>query len=91
MRAPSGATRPVAREDHRADAVVLLEIGDEVFAKHLATQIYPESRALVEAHQAMGHTVAIVSSATRYQAEPLAKDMNIPHVLCTRPVNTPSN
>jgi putative phosphoserine phosphatase / 1-acylglycerol-3-phosphate O-acyltransferase len=77
MVATAAAYRGLAEE-------VLLEIGDEVFAKHLATQIYPESRALVEAHQAMGHTVAIVSSATRYQAEPLAKDMNIPHVLCTR-------
>jgi putative phosphoserine phosphatase/1-acylglycerol-3-phosphate O-acyltransferase len=60
------------------------EIGLEVFDKHLATKIYPESRALVHAHQEMGHTVAIVSSATRYQADPLARDMNIEHVLCTR-------
>jgi putative phosphoserine phosphatase/1-acylglycerol-3-phosphate O-acyltransferase len=60
------------------------EIGEEVFEKHLATKIYPESRALVEAHREMGHTLAIVSSATPYQAEPLARDMKIPHVLCTR-------
>lgn len=63
---------------------VLEEIGEEVFEKHLATQIYPESRALVRAHQDMGHTVAIVSSATPYQAEPLARDLGIEHVLCTR-------
>ena len=63
---------------------VLEELGEEVFEKHLATQIYPESRALVQAHQAMGHTVAIISSATRYQAEPLARDMGIAHLLCTR-------
>ncbi len=63
---------------------VLEEVGEEVFEKHLATQIYPESRALVEAHQEMGHTVAIISSATRYQAEPLARDMGIEHVLCTQ-------
>jgi putative phosphoserine phosphatase/1-acylglycerol-3-phosphate O-acyltransferase len=63
---------------------VLEEIGEEVFEKHLATQIYPESRALVAAHQDMGHTVAIVSSATPYQALPLARDMGIEHVLCTR-------
>jgi putative phosphoserine phosphatase/1-acylglycerol-3-phosphate O-acyltransferase len=60
------------------------EIGEEVFEKYLATQIYPESRALVEAHREMGHTLAIVSSATPYQADPLARDMKIPHVLCTR-------
>ncbi|MCP4003927.1 MAG: HAD-IB family hydrolase [bacterium] len=62
----------------------LEEVGEEVFQKHLATQIYPESRALVEAHQDMGHTIAIISSATRYQAEPLARDMGIQHVLCTQ-------
>ena len=63
---------------------VLEEIGEEVFHKHLATQIYPESRALVAAHLEMGHTVAIVSSATRYQAQPLAEDLRITHVLCTQ-------
>lgn len=63
---------------------VMEEIGEEVFEKHLATQIYPESRALVQAHQEMGHTVAIVSSATRYQAEPLADNLGIEHVLCTQ-------
>ena len=62
---------------------MLEEVGDEVFVKHLAGQIYPESRAIVEAHQAAGHTVAIISSATRYQADPLARDMGIAHVLCT--------
>ena len=63
---------------------VLEAIGEEAFVKHLARQIYPESRALVEAHQAAGHTVAIISAATRYQAEPLARDLGIDHVLCTQ-------
>ena len=62
---------------------MLEEVGEEVFIKHLATQIYPEARAIVEAHQEAGHTVAIITSATRYQAEPLARDMGIEHVLCT--------
>lgn len=66
------------------EEAVLEQIGEETFVKHLARQIYPESRALVEAHQAAGHTVAIVSAATRYQAEPLARDLGIEHVLCTR-------
>jgi putative phosphoserine phosphatase/1-acylglycerol-3-phosphate O-acyltransferase len=63
---------------------VLVELGEEVFVKHLATQIYPESRALVRAHLDRGHTVAVVSSATRYQARPAARDLGIEHVLCTR-------
>ncbi|MFQ6006236.1 MAG: HAD-IB family hydrolase [Woeseia sp.] len=57
--------------------------GAEVFEKYLAREIYPESRALVEAHLKKGHTVAIVSSATRYQIESVAEDLGIDTVLCT--------
>ncbi len=63
---------------------VLEEAGQRTFEKHLATQIYPESRALVEAHQAMGHTVAIITSATRYQAAPVARELGIDHLLYTQ-------
>jgi putative phosphoserine phosphatase/1-acylglycerol-3-phosphate O-acyltransferase len=63
---------------------VLEEVGREVFEKHLATAVYPEARAIVKAHQDRGHTLAIVSSATRYQVEPFARDLEIEHVLCTR-------
>jgi len=41
-------------------------------------------RALVRAHQEKGHTVAIVSSATPYQVDPVAEDLGVEHVLCTR-------
>jgi putative phosphoserine phosphatase/1-acylglycerol-3-phosphate O-acyltransferase len=58
--------------------------GRELFESHIARQIYPESRALVEAHLRKGHTVAIISSATPYQVDPAAEDLNIEHVLCTR-------
>ncbi len=61
----------------------LEKLGEEIFRTQLAGQIYPESRALVRAHRERGHTLAIVTSATRYQAEPLARDLGIPHVLCT--------
>src|SRR5439155_240791 len=50
----------------------------------LTRAIYPESRALVQAHRRRGHTLAIVSSATRYQIEPIARELGIPNVLCTR-------
>jgi putative phosphoserine phosphatase/1-acylglycerol-3-phosphate O-acyltransferase len=60
------------------------ELGQEVFEKYLATAIYPESRALVKAHRDAGHTVAIVSSATPYQVDPVARDLGVDHVLCTR-------
>ena len=60
------------------------EFGEQVYEKHLARQIYPESRALVEAHLRKGHTVAIISSATKYQIESAANDLGIDTVLCTR-------
>lgn len=59
-------------------------IGERIFRDRLAASVYPESRALVQAHLKKGHTVAVVSSATRYQIDPLARDLGIRHVLCTR-------
>ena len=58
--------------------------GERIFTERLAATIYPEARSLVQAHRRKGHTVAIVSSATRYQIDPLAADLEIGHVLCTR-------
>jgi len=61
-----------------------LEFGEEVYEKQIAKLIYPESRALVKAHLKKGHTVAIVSSATPYQVNPAARDLDVEHVLCSR-------
>ena len=58
--------------------------GEDVFKSHIARQVYPETRALVETHLRKGHTVAIISSATPYQVAPAARDLDIEHVLCTR-------
>ncbi len=66
------------------DERVFIEVGEEVYYKHLAQEIYPESRALVEAHLAKGHTVAIISAATPYQVNPIARDLGVEHVMCTR-------
>ncbi len=59
------------------------DVGKQLYTKQIARLIYPESRALVNAHLAKGHTVAIISSATPYQVEPAAADLGIDHVLCT--------
>ena len=60
-----------------------INFGEELFRTHIARQIYPESRALVQAHLAKGHTVAIISSATPYQVLPAARDLEIENVMCT--------
>lgn len=61
---------------------LLAETAEQVYTSELSGNIYPESRALVDAHFAKGHTVVIVSSATRYQVQHVAAELGIEHVLC---------
>ncbi|MEM0994470.1 MAG: HAD-IB family hydrolase [Bacteroidota bacterium] len=66
------------------DEQLFVQMGEEVYAKYLATTIYPEARAMVAAHLSKGHTIAIISAATPYQVNPIARDLGIEHVMCTR-------
>jgi putative phosphoserine phosphatase/1-acylglycerol-3-phosphate O-acyltransferase len=61
----------------------LWELAEEVFKKDLAGRIYPESRALLKAHQDKGHTVVILSSATQYQIVLAADELGVDEVLCS--------
>jgi len=63
---------------------VFIDLGEEVYTETLAKNIFPEARALVSAHISMGHTVVIVSAATPYQVEPIARDLGVEIVRCTR-------
>lgn len=56
---------------------------EKLFKKAIARLIFPETRALIEAHQAKGHSVAIISSATPYQVEASARDLGIDDVYAT--------
>lgn len=62
----------------------LAEAGHRMFREQLAALVYPDARELVSAHLERGHTVAITSAASRFQAEPVARDLGIAHVVCTR-------
>jgi len=55
----------------------------DLYQKHIAKLIYPESRALIEAHLKKGHTVAIISAATPYQVLPAAQELGVEHVKCS--------
>lgn len=61
----------------------LAKHGDVVYKKSVAGSIYPEARELLAAHKAMGHTVAVVSSATKHQIAPAARELGIDHIMCT--------
>jgi|GEM_PF-174514 len=60
-----------------------MKVSEQLFRKGIARLIYPESRRLIEAHRAKGHTIAIISSATPYQVRPAATDLDITHVYAT--------
>ncbi|GGB16720.1 acyltransferase [Flexivirga endophytica] len=58
--------------------------GERLFLRKIAGTIRAESRALVRAHLAAGHTVAVASAATLYQIAPIATELGIENLVCTR-------
>lgn len=62
----------------------LRELWWELYFKRIARLMYFESYCLVREHIRAGHTVAIASSATRYQIEPVAEEFGIEHILATQ-------
>lgn len=77
MAATGQLLRGIDEDSYRA-------VGEDLYRKQIARLVYPEARRLIAAHRARGHTVAIISSATPYQVEPAAKDLDIDEVMCTR-------
>jgi HAD superfamily hydrolase (TIGR01490 family) len=57
---------------------------DAWYARTVRAYVYPAMAATVAAHRAVGHLPVIVTSATRYLAEPLAADLGIEHFLVTQ-------
>ncbi len=58
-------------------------LGERLFHKHLHKKLYSEAQELVDTHRQLGHHLVIVSSATRYQIEPVAEALGIGDILCT--------
>ncbi|HEX3346088.1 MAG TPA: HAD-IB family hydrolase, partial [Polyangiaceae bacterium] len=67
---------------HREEEV--RDLWEHLFVKRIAGLVYPEARELVRAHRNAGHTVVLASSATRYQLDPLARDLDVEHVLSSQ-------
>lgn len=63
----------------------LADLWLRLFRQSFGSRLQPATWALVKAHQRRGHTVAIASSAMIYQIAPLAEELEIADVLCTRP------
>lgn len=63
---------------------VFAELGQYVFDEFLFNTIYPEARELIKHHLEKGHKVVIISAATLYQINPIAKELGIEDIYGTR-------
>jgi HAD superfamily hydrolase (TIGR01490 family) len=57
---------------------------DTWYARTVRPYLFPAMVATVGAHRRAGHVPVILTSATRYLAEPVAADLDIAHVLVTQ-------
>ena len=62
----------------------LEELCAQWYAECVRPAVYGEMVDRIAEHQQAGHVVAILSSATTYVAEPLARELGIEHVLVNR-------
>ncbi|RLQ23032.1 HAD-IB family hydrolase [Seongchinamella sediminis] len=62
----------------------LQELGERAWNNSVARSLYREAISLVEAHRAAGDQLVIVSAASRYQVEPVARALGISEICCTR-------
>jgi HAD superfamily hydrolase (TIGR01490 family) len=53
------------------------------FQSHVRERVSSIGRARVREHLKAGHAVAIATSAVRQIAEPLARELSIPHLICS--------
>lgn len=61
----------------------MIELGELAFEKRIKPVVYEEGRQLIETHKRLGHEPVLITSATRYQALPIARDLGIEQLYCT--------
>ena len=61
----------------------IIELGEQAFERRIKPVIYLEGRQLIDAHKALGHEPVIVTSATRYQTLPIARELGVEQIYCT--------
>jgi len=66
-----------AEEEIRADCV-------SWYARDVRRYLVPEVVEAIAAHRRAGHVIALLTSATRYLAEPLGADVGVEHLLVSR-------
>lgn len=64
--------------------LTLSELGDKAWHNSVARSLYSEAVTLVEAHRTAGDHLVIISAASRYQVEPVARALGIEEICCTQ-------
>lgn len=62
----------------------MLQKCEAFLAKDILPHVAPAGRRAVDWHRQQAHVPVLLTSATQYVAEPLARELGIRHVLCTR-------
>jgi len=67
----------------RGESLAELDVlGERLFVERVSSRVFPYMHEVVRAHQQRGHTVVLSSSALTIHAEPVARYLEINHVLC---------
>lgn len=61
----------------------LLATGERLFRNDTSALLRPQMWQIIRTHREMGHCIVIASSATRFQIEPIAREIEADHALCT--------
>ncbi len=61
----------------------MTSLGRQAFERRIRHMIYLEGRQLIDAHKSLGHEPVLVTSATRYQVEPIARELGVEQIYCT--------
>jgi len=61
----------------------LIDLGERAFQHRVQDWIYPQARLLLDAHRRAGHAIVIVTSATRFQSGPVARELTVDALCCT--------
>ena len=77
-------TKSMMMDFQGRSAAALAEEAENLFEERILPTIYAEAVERIRHHQAEGHEVCIVSGATRFVVEPLAKYLGVRHMVYTR-------
>ncbi|MCH9680378.1 MAG: HAD-IB family hydrolase [Deltaproteobacteria bacterium] len=78
----SMAGRVIAQYEGQEVAPIEQEVA-AWFDAEIAATICTEARERIEEHREAGHVLALLTSATRFLSAPVARALDIEHVLCT--------